>query len=95
MVENAPLEMSFSMNSKTVFDMELLESSFDLMTNPLFAMTKRENWMIPTPFVLNDAVVIKERITPSLVVKLPVNATVVHPILKDSLTLTKDSLRTK
>lgn len=94
-VENAPLEMSFSMNSKTVFDMELLESSFDLMTNPLFAMTKRENWMIPTPFVLNDAVVIKERITPSLVVELPVNATVVHPILKDSLTLTKDSLRTK
>jgi hypothetical protein len=94
-VENAPLEMSFSMNSKTVFDMELLESSFDLMTNPLFEMTKRENWMMPTPFVLNDAVVVKERIKPSPVVVPPVNSVVIQPILKDRLTVAKDSLQSK
>ena len=63
-VGNAPLEMQFSINASTVFDMELMESSFDLMTNTLFQITKRENWMMPTPFVLNDAVVIRQKIKP-------------------------------
>jgi hypothetical protein len=66
-VDNLPLEMQFSINAKTVFDMDLMESSFDLLTNPLFSMRKREDWMMPTPFVLNDAVVIKEKIRPSQV----------------------------
>jgi hypothetical protein len=48
--------------------MELLESSFDLMTNPIFNMQKRENWMMPTPFVLNDAVVIRKQIKPTPVI---------------------------
>jgi Peptidase family M28 len=94
-VENTPLEMSFSVSSKTVFDMELLESSFDLMTNPLFGITKRENWMMPTPFVLNDAVVIKERIKPSPVVVPLINSVPIKPILKTSLTVEKDSLQVK
>jgi hypothetical protein len=94
-VENTPLEMSFSVSSKTVFDMELLESSFDLMTNPLFTMSKRENWMMPTPFVLNDAVVIKEQIKPSPVVVPRVNSGTIKPILKTSLTVPKDSLQVK
>jgi hypothetical protein len=34
------LEMQFSINASTVFEMELLESSFDLMSNPLFNITK-------------------------------------------------------
>jgi hypothetical protein len=59
-VDNEPLEMQF--NVSTVFEMELLESSFDLMSNPLFNITKRAPWMMPTPFVLNDAVVIKQKI---------------------------------
>jgi hypothetical protein len=31
------------------------------MQNPLFSMQK-EDWMMPTPFILNDAVVIKQRL---------------------------------
>ena len=42
-----------------------MESSFDLPTNPVFAMEKRKNWMIPTPFVLNDAVVLIKKIKPA------------------------------
>ena len=64
-VNNEPLEMEFRVNSSAVIDMELLESSFDLMTNPIFNMQKRENWMMPTPFVLNDAVVLKVKIKPT------------------------------
>tara|TARA_R110002126_G_scaffold18936_3_gene71703 strand:- start:1686 stop:4076 length:2391 start_codon:yes stop_codon:yes gene_type:complete len=64
-VANEPLEMEFSIDRSNVFDMQLLESSFDLMQNLLFSMQKREDWMMPTPFILNDAVVIKQRIKPS------------------------------
>jgi hypothetical protein len=49
--------------------MELLESSFDLMSNPLFNITKRAPWMMPTPFVLNDAVVIKQKIIPGQITR--------------------------
>jgi hypothetical protein len=66
-VSNLPLEMQFSIDAITILDMELMESSFDLLTNPLFSMKKREDWMMPTPFVLNDAVVIKEKIRPGQV----------------------------
>ncbi|TDD78897.1 M28 family peptidase [Flavobacterium caseinilyticum] len=91
-VRNAPLEMQFSVNSSTVFDMELMESSFDLMTNPLFQITKRENWMMPTPFVLNDVVVIKQKIKPTAVVVANDLQSVTNPVIKESLTVLKDSL---
>jgi hypothetical protein len=32
--------MEFNINAGSVFDMELMESSFDLMRNPLFSITK-------------------------------------------------------
>ncbi len=67
-VGNAPLEIEFSLDKLTPFDMELLESSFDLMRNSLFQMNRRQDWMMPTPFVLNDAVVIQEKIIPKPVV---------------------------
>lgn len=93
-VGNAPLEMQFSVNVSTVLDMELMESSFDLLTNPLFEITKRENWMMPTPFVLNDAVVIKQKIKPSPVSVVNIaDAAIANPIVKDSLAVVKDSLK--
>jgi hypothetical protein len=90
-VGNAPLEMQFSCNASIIVDMELLESSFDLMSNPLFEITKRENWMMPTPFVLNDAVVIRQKIKPStVIVDKRLNPTPENPIskvVKDSSTI--------
>ncbi|HJS00976.1 MAG TPA: M20/M25/M40 family metallo-hydrolase [Flavobacterium sp.] len=61
-VDNEPLVLEFNINTRTVFDMTLLESSFDLIENPMFIMKKRADWMMPTPFVLNDAVAIKKAI---------------------------------
>ena len=63
-VDNLPLEMQFNINTGLGLDMELMESSFDLIYNPLFRIAKRESWMMPTPFVLNDAVVIQQKIKP-------------------------------
>jgi hypothetical protein len=71
-VNNEPLLLEFSMDKDAVLDMELMESSFDLMHHPMFDMRKRSSKMMPTPFVLNDAVIIKQRIKPSPKLLLPV-----------------------
>ncbi|WP_165352457.1 M28 family peptidase [Flavobacterium anhuiense] len=88
-VGNEPLEMEFYINKSAVFDMDLIESSFDLMSNPLLNVKPRENWMMPTPFVLNDAVMIQQKIkryTP------PVKP--IEPVVPaDSLAVPKDSIK--
>jgi hypothetical protein len=93
-VNNEPLVLQFTINKTTIFDMDVMESSFDLMTNPIFAMNQREDWMMPTPFVLNDAVVIRQKIKPTPKVVAPVvNPALLKPALTDSLSVVKDSLR--
>jgi len=94
-VDQLPLEMEFNIKALSVLDMDLMESSFDLMNNPLFSMTKRAHWMMPTPFVLNDAVVIKEKIKPiaKIVEQKPLNTRIRYAVKKDSLTIVKDSLK--
>lgn len=64
-VDNAPLELTFTLDASTTLDMELLESSFDLLENTQFSVPQRPSWMIPTPFVLNDAVVIRQKVKPN------------------------------
>lgn len=89
-VGNEPLVMDFYINKSAIFDMDLIESSFDLMTNPLLKVKPRENWMMPTPFVLNDAVLIQQKIkryTPPVKALEPV-------VVTDSLAVPKDSIKT-
>jgi hypothetical protein len=64
-VDNEPLLLEFNVKSNKNIDMEILESSFDLLENPKFNIPKRANWMIPTPFVLTDAVMIKQKLKPT------------------------------
>jgi hypothetical protein len=61
-VDNIPLELEFSIQKDQVLDMRLWESSFDLLSNPLFSIKPRADWMIAVPFVLNDAVIIQQMI---------------------------------
>lgn len=88
-VNNAPLVLDFSINASAVIDMELLESSFDLLQNPLFNIKPRDNWMMPTPFVLNDAVVIRKKIKKG---QQSIPKELVVPTAVDSLATAKDSL---
>jgi hypothetical protein len=91
-VNNQPLEIEFALNRATTFDMQLLESSFDLLQNPIFNIKPRADWMMSTPFVLTDAVCIKKTLTPNiLVTKTPAD---VIPIQKEVVPLEKDSLKT-
>lgn len=88
-VGNEPLILEFNITKSSVFDMDLIESSFDLMTNPLFTIKPRSDWMMPTPFVLNDAVLVQQKIKRYTA---PVNVPVAIPA-KDSTLVTKDSLK--
>ena len=56
-------------------------------------MGKRADWMMPTPYVLTDAVIIKEKIKPSPKTVKPIDLNVGNVIEKDSLVVEEDSLR--
>lgn len=64
-VDNIPLTIEFNIPLSEKLDIHLMESSFDLLQNPLFKIQKRANWMMATPFVLNDAVVVKQKLKPT------------------------------
>ena len=62
---NQPLVFSFVVASSDKPQLELMESSFDLLENTLFSIPKRRKHQMPTPFVLNDAVVLIKKIEPT------------------------------
>ncbi len=92
-VDQLPLEIEFNVATSSVLDLDLMESSFDLMNNPQFSMAKRADWMMPTPFVLNDAVIIKQKIKASPKTMKPIVLKVGNAVQKDSLVVKIDSLK--
>jgi hypothetical protein len=95
-VNNEPLVLSFSISNDSKLDLSLFESSFDLMTNPEFTIAKRKSWMILKPFVLNDAIVIRQKIKPSTVTivdETKPQLTRRNTTSRDSVTVQTDSLR--
>ncbi|RKS01190.1 M28 family peptidase [Flavobacterium sp. 102] len=93
-VDNLPLELEFSIAANQKLDLNLVESSFDLMNNPLFTITKRKDWMMPTPFVLNDAIIIRQKVKASTVLEdNPKPYPIGRTTQRDSLTVAVDSLR--
>jgi hypothetical protein len=57
------LEMSFTVPATQKTKIILYETSYDMLDNKLFRVPKRPSHMIPKPFVVNDAVIIKKTIT--------------------------------
>lgn len=91
-VDNIPLVMEFSISKSQKLDLELLESSFDLLTNPLLKVKPRKPAMMPLPFVLTDAVIITQKIKPTP----KVTEETLSPRFsasRDSLTVAVDSLK--
>lgn len=54
------LDIEFSVPANQATTIDIYESSYDLLTNKLFKLKQREDWMIPKPFILNDAIIIKK-----------------------------------
>ncbi|HEY9169798.1 MAG TPA: M28 family peptidase [Lutibacter sp.] len=56
------LEIEFKVDGNQVIDIDVLEAKYDLFTNPQFNISPRTEVMMPMPFVLNDATIIKTNI---------------------------------
>ena len=54
---DAHLKIDFTVDASATLNMSIIESSFDLLSNPLFTIEPRTNIMMPMPFVVNDAVI--------------------------------------
>lgn len=61
--EEKAIELNFTVPASQKTTFEIFEVSFDLLKNDLFNIAKRPKTMIPKPFVLNDAIIIKKTIT--------------------------------
>ncbi|MCB0447675.1 MAG: M28 family peptidase [Gelidibacter sp.] len=57
------LELNFTVPASQKTVIQFYEASFDMMDNALFQVPKRPKTMIPKPFILNDAAIIKKTIT--------------------------------
>ena len=60
--DSTTLTLQFSVPRMQKINLSLKESSFDLLTNSLFKIAPRKANMIATPFVVNDAIVIEQKI---------------------------------
>ena len=56
------LEIELSISKNDPLDLTIYEASYDLLTNPNFSITPRKEIMMPKPFVVNDAIIVKKRI---------------------------------
>ena len=92
-VDNLPLEMEFSINSGQKLELHLVESSFNLLSNPILTVKPRKSWMMPMPFVLTDAVLLKQKI--KLSPKAVKEETVFKKfaVKRDNVTVVADSLK--
>lgn len=59
---DAHLKIDFTVDASTTLNMSIIESSFDLLSNPLFTIKPRTNIMMPMPFVTNDAVITMQQL---------------------------------
>jgi len=58
--DNQLLSLAFTAKPTQKVSFTVYEASFDLLTNPLFSIPARAKNMMPRPFVLNDAVLVKK-----------------------------------
>lgn len=56
------LKVDFTIKKNVIPNISIIESSFDLLDNPLFTITPRTNIMMPMPFVMNDAVITLQKL---------------------------------
>ncbi len=60
--KNEIIDLEFIVDTNQKFDIDIFEIKYDLFTNSLFNIQPRSETMMPMPFVLNDATVIKTNI---------------------------------
>jgi hypothetical protein len=61
--DNEPLDMIFKVPLNQETNLQIYEATYDLLKNDLFTVLERDENMIPKPFILNDAIVIKSALS--------------------------------
>ncbi len=61
--KNEPLELKMQFHKDSLPQFIVYESSYDLLQNEQFSIPSRSKEMMPKPFVINDAIVIKKSYT--------------------------------
>jgi len=64
-----------------------------LLEQPTFAINPRASWMMPTPFVLNDAVVIQQKIKSNITkpeIQFRKKNAIRNDLFKDSIPVLND-----
>ncbi len=61
-VDSIPLELDVKFHKDSIPNIELVEIANDLLSNTSLNIKKRNDYMIPKPFVINDATVVKQTI---------------------------------
>lgn len=61
-VDEEPLEIECSFHKDSIPTIEFIEAAYNLSNEKRFAIPKRPNHMIPKPFVINDATLIKKTV---------------------------------
>ncbi len=59
-IKNEPLELVMQFHKDSLPKFTIYESSYDLLSNELFSIPERDKDMMPKPFIVNDAIVIKK-----------------------------------
>jgi hypothetical protein len=57
-----PLVLDFTVPLGQKTNFQMYEASYDLLNNDVFRIPKRPDTMIPKPFVINDAIIVKKTI---------------------------------
>jgi hypothetical protein len=93
-INNKPLTLSFQIKKDAVLDMDVMTSSFDLLENPQFSISKRPDAFIPMPFVLNDAIIVKQKIKKEKTLAKEMDINEKDSINRDSISSKIDILET-
>ena len=67
--DNDSLEVSYTIKKEIPVSFTVLEYSFDLLDNNQFTINKRPKHTMPKPFVITDAIVIKNTIDINTLIK--------------------------
>ncbi len=60
--DNDSLEVVFSISKNSKINFTVMEYSYDLLDHPQFSINKRSENMMPKPFIITDAIVVKKNI---------------------------------
>ncbi|WP_025742609.1 M28 family peptidase [Aquimarina pacifica] len=59
--KNEPLELRMQFHKDSLPEFTIYESSYDLLQNDVFSIPSRSDYMMPKPFIINDAIILKKK----------------------------------